>query len=242
MNTTLFDRGGQSKIDYWSISLYNKIVRKLFHGNTVRPIQYKTPTYYFIHIPKNAGTSIQRLIYSTKDLPLVYVGHNYPTSRTNEIVVLRDPIDRFVSAFTYMKQYHFRNNAVDFQVIKTANDLAESLYTGDDRFPHALAILKQQHRQFQSIKGKRIHTNWVFAPQYLYVHEPAYILHFENLNQEFKQCMQDIGYTKEINLPMKNTSTNSKKQYLSKTALKFIHMYYKDDFELVKNAAYTYSL
>jgi hypothetical protein len=77
----------------------------------------------FIHIPKNAGTSIARLIKGNK-LPISISNHWYPRRLAqDEIVVLRCPLDRFQSAFQYGKKYW--ENPVN-RHFSSANELAES--------------------------------------------------------------------------------------------------------------------
>ena len=58
----------------------------------------------FIHIPKNAGWTIKDAI-KKNNLNIIYIHHKYSSkiSNTEEIVVIRDPIQRFVSAFNYSK-------------------------------------------------------------------------------------------------------------------------------------------
>lgn len=202
---------------------------------------YGNKTYNFIHIPKNAGESIQKLINNTKDLPINYIFHGYPRKMSNEIVILREPIDRFISAFYYRKQKYYEKNKVDFDKIKTPNDFAISLYTKNSNYKNALNIWKQQDGNHHKILGNEINCNWVFAPQYLYFNNPKYVLRFENLDNEFKMCLKDIGYNKNLNIPKKNYTNSIKKdKYLSDIALKFIHEYYQEDFKLLKNVTFTY--
>ena len=202
---------------------------------------FNTGKYNFIHIPKNAGESIQKLINNTKDLPLNYIFHGYPKKMKNEIIILRDPIDRFISAFYYRKQNYYKKNKDDFDKIQTPNDFAIALYTKNSNYKNALNIWRQQDGNHHKILGNEINSNWVFAPQYLYFNNPKYVLRFENLKNEFKLCLKDIGYNKDINIPKKNSSNSVKKvKYLSKTALKFIYEYYNKDFKLLKNVKFSY--
>lgn len=65
----------------------------------------KNDQFVFIHVPKNAGTSMKALLTDkNSDIPIKYVGHNYPKKYKNEIAVIRDPINRLISAFYYDKQ------------------------------------------------------------------------------------------------------------------------------------------
>lgn len=74
----------------------------------------------FIHIPKNAGTSVAEKLYGRT------LGHRsaqfykaaLPGKLFDECVrfaVLRDPRERFVSAFTYLKQHAYRPADIAFR-------------------------------------------------------------------------------------------------------------------------------
>src|SRR5436190_13384226 len=61
-----------------------------------------------IHVPKTAGTSLTNLLYGDdiKHRPAFDVAALYPVRflRYLKIAVVRDPIDRFLSAYDYLKQ------------------------------------------------------------------------------------------------------------------------------------------
>ena len=59
----------------------------------------------FIHIPKNGGTSIKEITNNSRTI--VYNGHEtdvYNKNLSNQLVVIRNPIDRFISSVYYAIQ------------------------------------------------------------------------------------------------------------------------------------------
>ena len=66
--------------------------------------------YSFIHIPKTSGLSIKKFITNYSDY-FNYLGHEeIAATDNNPIVVLREPLDRFISFFKYWKQNCVRQN------------------------------------------------------------------------------------------------------------------------------------
>jgi hypothetical protein len=62
----------------------------------------------FIHIPKNCGTSIKHLVDSKKLLNVNVYNPEYDPISLNpdtSMLILRYPVDRFVSAFYYSRFY-----------------------------------------------------------------------------------------------------------------------------------------
>ena len=58
----------------------------------------------FIHIPKNGGISIKEMCDKTNNSPLRYNPHHadiYDPRISNQLIVLRDPLDRLISAIRY---------------------------------------------------------------------------------------------------------------------------------------------
>ena len=58
----------------------------------------------FIHVPKNGGISIKEICRKTNNNPLKYNPHYadiYDPRVSNQLIVLRDPVDRLISAIRY---------------------------------------------------------------------------------------------------------------------------------------------
>lgn len=187
----------------------------------------------FIHIPKNAGTSIREIIENTREIEYAYHSTDVfalgPEQET--IVVLREPIDRFCSAVRHAVQKYPHEVHV-----KTLIELELAS-------PNVVAeILSQQnHIHYRYVKdfvksdthkvGKReLEMNWTFSPQYLWINNPTYVLLFENLDYELSLLLESFGYK---SAPVKrNVTVKSCEEKLSKKAMPYLQELYKVDFEL----------
>jgi hypothetical protein len=85
----------------------------------------------FIHIPKNAGTSIAKLIENKTLKDFKYHSHwsDVDDIEQPQLVIWRNPVDRFSSAFFYSK-YYPNSNLSKIDEIQNPNDLAERLVDG----------------------------------------------------------------------------------------------------------------
>jgi hypothetical protein len=71
-----------------------------------RPPQ-RRGTINFVHIPKNAGTELRVRLCGRRspNFEIVYNGHATDgRSLTNQLIVLREPVERFASAVRYALQ------------------------------------------------------------------------------------------------------------------------------------------
>lgn len=191
-------------------------------------------THYFVHIHKNGGSSIKEML-KNNDINIKYVGHNYPEINQNEIVILRDPIDRFISAFYYGKENYPNANTKHFN---TPNEFIENIINVSSK-KHKYTKHIFENSKTHTINGEKS-TSWTWTPQYKWFNNPKYVLRFTNLEEDFNKCLKDIGYDKKISIPKKNTSTH-KDTYLSEKSIAFLKEHYRKDFELLESNPFTYN-
>ena len=179
--------------------------------------------YAFIHIPKNAGMSFKKTL---KDNPKIkYFGHDVlfkNIESTKNIYVIREPVDRFTSAFFYLKRYP-KNIRKDFY--KTPDEMVDALLNLD---PRSLMFMKV-HEHDHIINGKKIPTDWVFSKQSYWIHKPHRFLLYDNLNEEV------INLGKDLDTGLKMSKINDSKRIdftYSEDSLQYLKLAYKSDFLL----------
>lgn len=191
--------------------------------------------FNFIHIPKNAGTSIRSLCGTT----IRY--NNHATDVTDpaiirQLVVLRNPIERFVSAFYYSMEYyrHTRNiQDLVYHYIVTPNRIIEAIR--NPQHPHHMKVLAMMNNDgTQKIGSYTPPHRWIYSPQHHYVHQPQFVLLFEHLSTEWPQFAKhhhlEVG-----EFPHQN---HTKKRYLeplTAQSVTFLQRFYQRDFELYQH-------
>ena len=193
-------------------------------------------TLNFIHITKNAGTTIEDLakekgilwgrfndeycknINTTRNISDPW--HNYfPSldksvrSKYNWFLVVRNPYDRILSEF----KYHVKMNGNKNFTNKTFNEFIQNK-------------IKEANNTNTNVGKYGGH----FAPQYKYLtnDDKIHILKFENLNQEFNDLMKQ--YNINLKLDEKHNVSNHKFTIndFNESTKKLIQEVYKKDFDL----------
>lgn len=197
----------------------------------------------FIHIPKNAGTSVVRAIVDNR-LPILYSDHSYPARLTDEeIVVLRSPLDRFISAFYYGRKYW--PNQVNAQ-FESADELASSA-ADPGHAKHSTAWMElgnlPEHFLLRNGEPKPQHTVasritrycWVYEPQSSWmINQPRHVLRYRHLADDFGALLETSGLPRTVELPRANRSESVREDF-SAAALAFLERMYQVDFDLIRS-------
>ncbi len=192
----------------------------------------------FIHIPKNAGTTIKQIcnpktIYSANNI-LVYNGHrtdSFNKKLTNQFVVIRNPIDRFISAVSYSLQKWSNEPHVKY-LIENKIDTPEKwvkiwMNPKDKQYPYLMNMIKNKNHK---IGNRVIEYKWTYSPQSLWINNPKFVIIMDNFDIELQYFIKKYKI-KFSNINKKN-NTHHKDTKLSIESIHFLRDFYKEDFIL----------
>lgn len=186
----------------------------------------------FVQIPKNASSSIHKLLENQTD-----VNHNHRTyidvlsEHDPELIesyysfaICRNPYDRFVSAYEYMKQ----NSGGDWN--PTFEEAVNDFYTRGTHFYTTEDVVWWPQHRFVTIKGILLVDD---------------IIKYESLNQEWPNIVDKISnvlpssFSKpSIMLPRENVTyireERNWEEYYTDELKEKVHALYKKDFDLFK--------
>ena len=189
--------------------------------------------FFFIHIPKAAGTSVRTAIGA----PFV---QKYPHVKANSFrqmdpelfkssysfAVIRHPLERFLSAYSHIRNMDLQNHD---PILLHAPKILE--------WPQFLQRFETSH-WYRSVVFCALH----FQPQWMFVCTPERqqivenLFAFENMATHMRQEISGhLG--RDINLPTNNVSTRKKDGYeLSDKARELILRHYAKDLALYEKA------
>jgi len=170
--------------------------------------------YNFIHIAKNGGTSFQKICKKFKFLK--YNQHSVK-SKQNSIVVLRNPIERFISAVEYSKK-KFAEQGVIYTF--TPNEVASMMRLGEEN-----RFLKNDNKQ--KIGKDLVDYRWIYSPQSQWFDKPSVIFLFNNFEHEINFFLQQKKESK-IKVPNINKTRKINCEF-AKENLSFLQNRYKQD-------------
>jgi hypothetical protein len=181
--------------------------------------------YAFIHIPKNAGFTLKKAMENHQDFQIFDHGvifNNIP-KELKQVIVCREPTERFTSAFFYVKQHYCKDS-------KYLNP--EMLITGILNGEREANLFLRPQPHFHSVNGKKIPTDWVFHEQVAWFNRPYKIIPMENIDQGFRELGLDIG-SEQVNKSKKQEFiySNNSLQYLLRIYEKdyLLYNYLKDN-------------
>jgi len=183
----------------------------------------------FIHIPKNAGTSIITLLNNNNPIEQEhcrywdYLRSDIVRLRSYEVFcVVRNPWDRLLSAYHYLKEGGSKGRD---------KNLTDMMNSQCDNF---------QDFVLNWLDYDKIYNITVLNPQFIYIYDfqdkklaVNNILHFESLSEDFFAFQKKIGVTKS--LPWINKSKNSDyKEHYTKEMVDVVSVFYAFDIKLFK--------
>lgn len=190
--------------------------------------QYRNSKYIFVHVPKNAGVSVNLCLYGVKHLghnPIANVAKYDPAYLANRSVfaLIRCPYERFVSAYSFVLQ-----GGGEVEVDPKFVEIVSSYSSIDDFVIHWLSNINVET------------TDPVFRSQSSYLTDNDGNVLVENIFEITKNGMNDLRqYLKDndgsVNLDLlstpRNVSVVKSQTVLSVASKKIIRKVYADDFE-----------
>jgi len=183
----------------------------------------------FIHIPKNGGTSVKDICYKN----LKYNGHNtdvYNSNLRNQLIIIRHPIERFVSAVYYAIEKWSHSPKIKYLISNGINTPEKWVQIwSDPNHTEYDNVMSEMLNKGQKI-GKYLPTyKFTYSPQSLWINQPKYVILMENLFEESEYFMKRINNDKR--LPYKN-KTSTVTSDLSEKSIEYLTEFYKEDFIL----------
>ena len=184
------------------------------------------PAFLMVHIPKTAGTSLTTALQpeGSRRHPLCLTKTKHETlesfaarigadtlCRYHSFSVVRHPLSRFVSHYTYLKSHPDKFPEL---VGLSIDDYAREVQNGNQTVIRKPERVLEQHK-YLCLPGKPIAVNQV--------------LRYENLQDDFRNLCRHLGLS-EKTLPTLNASIA--KASASPSVKQFCESYYQADYEL----------
>ncbi len=218
--------------------------RMIKTGQHIAHATLSSGNYYYIHITKTGGNAIRAGLEKSDCNDIAHLDTHHMDVATlrlfsdkKPITIIRDPIDRFISAFYYWK-YGSKDNK-KWRRPQNWNK-GDAINTPEDM----IQILSNPKHPLHSITKKNISTYDVFTwsahfhPQSTWIKGKdkyvAFICYDKyNLTQNIQRKFDELNITCKLpKLPVTNQSLKRSEHNLSKKAIAWLKKIYKDDFIL----------
>lgn len=194
----------------------------------------------FIHVPKNAGTSIYRW-FMAEDKNFLYKSIKPKHGSYNEIIkniddpgysfcVVRNPWDRMISYYHYIRE----QSEIRIQMIKDG----KASRPGKGKWTLEWNIERQKRTDVSFNDWIKDNKTWgdtiagtiVSVKQISFVQNCPNVFKFENLKEDFKKVQELVKC--DLPLEHRNSSTHrSYRDYYDVTAKEIVAKHFKDDID-----------
>jgi hypothetical protein len=207
-----------------------KIYKKIYF-NRIKIIFIRTPRSGSTYL-----TDVLKLIEAKLEYKILFTSHysnlDFITGRSKYILIIRNPIIRFHSAF-YMNSnnnqgtFYHKNHEI-WKKYKDINELCENLL--DENYANeAKKLINRSHHMSISLSQQ-------FSIVKLKKYQPYFIFELENLKSDINQFLKKNNLVFDINLfnniENENDGLYYKKFKLSKKSIKNLEIFLKKDFEI----------
>lgn len=219
--------GGKEGSRYWT-EKRNNLIKKILdinfiYSNDLKHLNYlQIKDYYFIHIPKNAGTSIINQFFKLGNKIGTHYNINYyPINiRKKTFAICRNPYTRLVSCYNYFKMkksyWHSNDGSTPYglhELYDYCNKNTFDIFVKDlciyNKFTNNIHILPQY--------------KWIITPNNEIISK---IIKIENINEELSEL-----FNEKIDLIKINKSMSNCDNYYTLESKQLVYEYYKQDFE-----------
>lgn len=189
--------------------------------------------YTFIHPTKTGGTACETFFSEHYSEFIKGTGHdNKCMNDNNPIVIIRDPIDRFISMYKYWKY-----GSLDIDKYKR-NDEFKNNYNEYNIKDFIQLIKNKQHSDlYQNFTWSQHFepiTKWINNVNYKNI---IVIIYERDLNEKINKLLDVLKIKpKPVKLPIINVSNNKENIQLDDNDILFVKSYFADDFKLYDDA------
>lgn len=191
----------------------------------------------FIHIPKNAGTSLKKILLEHN---FILAGHNINfnwinTNNLKTLIVIRDPVSRFISSVNY-SICNAQNEGLSeniLQHIRCPDDWAEAMLNSDhDLYKDVWdTIINNKLNRIHTLDDRILKYRWHWSHQYLWIKNPTYVIIYEKLYEEITLLLNSLS-NKPVDLVLPKMNQSFGSDYISDLNRQKIYDFYNKDLDL----------
>lgn len=195
--------------------------------------------YIFVHIPKNAGTSVYRALGFTHTFHATALEYRNALSKTYDdffsFCFVRNPFDRFLSLYNYARlDESYYHSAINPSKTIYGKHLDYDILVNASLEQAADLLLEGKLRHDNAWNHWRPQMDWILDEENNVI--VNYIGRVEDIRMDFQNVCNILKLPAGNELSLLNTSNNKKTDYrqlITSTMREKLEFYYKADFDFL---------